>query len=323
MKPWFYATSGQQNGPVSQEELMRLIGTGTVKASDLVWCEGMPNWTPAGEVAELTPPPPPPRPVSTPASAPEPLNPYQASSPVSWEQPQELSGNGEEIVPGSDPLVIGDCIRRAFELTKRHFWPFFAACAIFFAISMAYSVVSGVLVEAVTEAADSQDVGKGLDALLGIIGQVIDLFLGLGLIRIGLNIVSGRPFAVEMLIGQGDKLFTSIGAAILYYLIVLVGLILLIIPGFYLALRLGQYQNGIVDKNLGAIDSLKYSARITQGNMLNLFGLGVVCFLIVLAGILALLLGVCFAGPLVYLANVVAYRWLIHGRKVVNEGYSA
>ena len=326
MKPWFYATSGQQNGPVSQEELVRLIGTGTVKPTDLVWCEGMPNWTPAGEVAELAPPPPVPRTAPSPPAPPVPgqgpSNPYQAPSPLSWEPPRELA-SGEEIVPGSEPLVIGDCIRRAFDLTKRHFWPLLGACAICFAISMAFSVFSGVLVEATAHAADSQDVGKAVEGVLNLVGQVLDIFFSLGLTRIGLNIVSGRPFSVGMLLGQGNKLLTAVVASLLYYLIVLVGLVLLIVPGIYLALRLGQFENGIVDKDLGIIDSLKYSARITQGNVGNLFLLGLVCFLIVLAGLLALVVGVCFAGPLVFLANLVAYRWLIHGRAVLNDGYTA
>ena len=322
MKPWFYATGGQQNGPVSQEELIRLVGIGTVKATDLVWCEGMPNWIPAGEVEALAPPPPVREPAA-PAPAPEPLNPYQSSSPASWEPPRDLAFAGGEIVPGSEPLVSGDCIRRAFDLTKRHFWPLLAACAIFFAISLAYGAISGVLVEAVTGATESEDAGKGLEVALNLAGNILDTFLGLGLTRIGLNIVSGRPFSTGMLLGQGDKLLTGVVASVLYYLMVFGGLFLLIVPGIYLAVRFGQYQNGIVDKDLGVIDSLKYSARITEGNRGKLFMLGIMCILIVLAGLVALVIGVCFAGPLAYLANLVAYRWLIHGRAVLDDGYRA
>jgi len=322
MKPWYYATGGQQNGPVSLEELVRLVGTGTVKATDLVWCEGMTGWTPAGEVPELAAPP------SQRPSAPTPhagpLNPYQAPSPASWEPPpEELSYAGEEIVPGSQPLIIGDCIGRAFELTKRHFWPFLGVCAVYFGITFGSSFLGGVFVGVVSDGLDSPDAAKVLEVVFNLAGHVLDAFLGLGLTRVGLNIVSGRPFATSMLFGEGNKLVTAVLAGILYYIMVAVGLVLLIVPGIYLALRFGQYQNAIVDKNLGVFDSLTYSARITEGNKLNLFGLGLVCFLIVLAGLLALVVGLCFAAPLVYLAGVVAYRWLIHGRAVLQDGYRA
>jgi uncharacterized membrane protein len=96
---------------------------------------------------------------------------------------------------------------------------------------------------------------------------------------------------------------------------VLAGMLLLVVPGIYLALRFGQYLNAIVDRDLGVIDALKYSSRITRGNRLNLFGLGIVAFGIVLAGLLALVFGLIFALPLAWLLGFVAYRWLQYGRK--------
>jgi uncharacterized RDD family membrane protein YckC len=55
---WFYAQSGQQKGPVSGEALRELIASGQLRPADLVWREGMANWTALGSVPELTPPPP-------------------------------------------------------------------------------------------------------------------------------------------------------------------------------------------------------------------------------------------------------------------------
>ncbi|MDF1823189.1 MAG: CD225/dispanin family protein [Verrucomicrobiales bacterium] len=50
---WYYATNGQQNGPVSQEELVSLFEKGDVRASDLVWNEAMPDWVAYRSVPEL------------------------------------------------------------------------------------------------------------------------------------------------------------------------------------------------------------------------------------------------------------------------------
>lgn len=54
---WFYATNGQQNGPVSEEELLSRFEKGEIKASDLVWNEGMADWTPFHSVPGLRPAP--------------------------------------------------------------------------------------------------------------------------------------------------------------------------------------------------------------------------------------------------------------------------
>jgi hypothetical protein len=67
---WFYAVDGQQGGPVSLEQLRRMIEEGAVGARDLVWRDGMGEWMASKKVAELwaaepaaTPPPPVPPPV--------------------------------------------------------------------------------------------------------------------------------------------------------------------------------------------------------------------------------------------------------------------
>lgn len=53
---WYYASNGQQNGPVSQEQLIQLHQSGQIKSSDLVWNEGMTDWAPFQNVPELAPP---------------------------------------------------------------------------------------------------------------------------------------------------------------------------------------------------------------------------------------------------------------------------
>jgi len=53
MPQWFYAKDNQQHGPVSSEELRRLVARGEITPSSLVWCQGMTQWTKLSQVAEL------------------------------------------------------------------------------------------------------------------------------------------------------------------------------------------------------------------------------------------------------------------------------
>jgi len=50
---WFYAKQGKQIGPVPLEQLQKAVAGGEVLPTDLVWTEGMPQWTPAGQVKAL------------------------------------------------------------------------------------------------------------------------------------------------------------------------------------------------------------------------------------------------------------------------------
>src|SRR4051794_16532780 len=54
---WFYASNGQQSGPVSQTQLDELARTGVVQPETLVWRNGLPNWMPYRDTRPPAPPP--------------------------------------------------------------------------------------------------------------------------------------------------------------------------------------------------------------------------------------------------------------------------
>jgi len=54
MTEWYYARGGQQNGPVTFEQLLELAGNGGLDpVKDQVWTAAMKDWTPAGQVPGL------------------------------------------------------------------------------------------------------------------------------------------------------------------------------------------------------------------------------------------------------------------------------
>jgi hypothetical protein len=58
---WYYASNGQQSGPVSEAQLDELARTGGIAPTTLVWRQGMTNWQPytaARPAAQRLPPPP-------------------------------------------------------------------------------------------------------------------------------------------------------------------------------------------------------------------------------------------------------------------------
>lgn len=71
---WFYASGEEKKGPISKEELLRLVMEGAIESDCLVWTEGMEGWQQARDVDGLLPkglvPPPLPKPKSVSSSAP-------------------------------------------------------------------------------------------------------------------------------------------------------------------------------------------------------------------------------------------------------------
>jgi GYF domain 2/ABC-2 type transporter len=52
---WYYARDGEQFGPLGFDELKQWASTGLLRADDLVWGEGEPDWKPAARIAGLFP----------------------------------------------------------------------------------------------------------------------------------------------------------------------------------------------------------------------------------------------------------------------------
>lgn len=93
-------------------------------------------------------------------------------------------------------------------------------------------------------------------------------------------------------------------------LVVACGTALLVIPGILLALGLLFVLHVVVDKNLGLVEAMKASWRITAGNRVELLLLSLLCTLVLFLGSLVLGVGVLVAMPVAFGAITVSYHRL-------------
>lgn len=324
MDQWHYAKGGQQYGPITLVELQGLLRNGGLDpANDLVWNPAMPDWLPASRVPALSGGDPP----AHAAAGMEPAHPFAYPT---------AGGGVEEIVTGSEPIIPTACVKRAFDLTVKNIGPILLATVIFVGISIVLSLGLQALDSAMGWSPIGKSITKEFEPGSGsvtyrasagtnnqmslpssIVSSVFNVFFMLGATRMGLRIVDGKPFDVGMLFSGGRYLLKGFIAYILYGIMVVLGIICLIVPGIILALRFGMYQNAIVDKNMGIIESLGYSWNLTKGNGLNLFVIALLTLCVFIAGCLALLVGLLFAYPMIWLMWIVAYRWLQYGGRAV------
>ncbi len=153
--------------------------------------------------------------------------------------------------------------------------------------------------------------GEGLLASLVSLGfTVLTLFFQIGFIKIILKLIDGHKAEITELWAYPQYLLRMIGATIVYTIIVVIGFILLIIPGIYLALRLQFYSYYIVDKNAGAMDSLRMSWKATDKNVINIFLFMLLILGINILGALALLVGLLITIPVSIIAVSLLYRKL-------------
>lgn len=322
MNDWFYTKHRQQQGPVSLQVLQMMIREGQLDpATDLAWNTSMSDWLPIGQIPELQ--------VQVSQQIPS----LESSS-----QPFAYplgTGPIHEISPGSERIMATACLKRAWDLTIRNIGPLLLATLIFLIIYIATEFSLSLLDKAMGWRNPSQvfvdQMGVTEDQKLmyhsvfkdqlsfpsAILSILINVFLTLGATRLGLKLVSGEKFDIGMLFSGGPWLFKGFIAHLLYWIMVIVGLIFFIFPGIYLAIRFGMVQPAIVDRNMGVIEAFKYSSRITQNNRVELFLILLFTIGITIAGCIAMIVGLLFAYPLIFLMWIVAYRWLQYGGRAI------
>lgn len=326
MNEWYYSDQGQQKGPVSFDELRQRALSGQLDpVRDLVWNSSMDAWRPAGQVAGL---------FSSGADAAS--NPY--APPMSPDlSPVPVGEMLPMIAPGSQPLDPIACITRAYHLTNRNFLLLLGIGALYYLISWVSSIVLGFvgggfsLDHHTRSISYSRSEGfwaaymaamppiTALYVISTLINMAVSIFLYLGLTRVALNYVSGDDVSVSQLFGEGRKFLRALGASILVGLAVTLGLVLLLVPGIWVALRLSQVVPTILDRNLGVTDSIKYSWNLTRNSALSLFALGILTALIVFAGVLACGVGIIYAMPIATLSVTVAFRLMQYGRVALQD----
>lgn len=196
-------------------------------------------------------------------------------------------------------LNIGDILKEAWKFTKEHLGFLVAYFIITIVISVLFSFVAAEL-----EERDS----TFLAVLMHLAGAVVNVFISMGLYRSALMITAGEKPGFNQLYANDQNFISWILAGLVVGIMILVGLILLVIPGLYVMAKYLLFPYFLLDRNLGPIESLQETAKATKGKVGFLFLLLLVCFLLNVVGFLLLGIGLLITVPLTTLAMAVAYR---------------
>ncbi|NNC88751.1 MAG: DUF4339 domain-containing protein [Akkermansiaceae bacterium] len=166
MKEWFYAKGGAQEGPVDLATLQAKLQGGELSPTDLVWREGMAEWTAAEKVPEVAPPAAAPAAAPGAAAAPEvPAQPAAATSAAASGAAPMTPPAGSPAPPVSG-LAIASLVCGILGLVSCYVHALFALPA----------VICGHMAMGRIKAAPGEVGGRGL-ALGGVIMGYIGLLL--------------------------------------------------------------------------------------------------------------------------------------------------
>jgi uncharacterized membrane protein len=211
--------------------------------------------------------------------------------------PPPESGGWQSSSPAN--FALGDALSYGWNAYWKNVGPMLLIAVVVFAIQIAFSALG--------DATDS----VALQVIFQLIGTLVSLLITLGWLRVSLEITNGaKPELGDVFKANGYGPF--ILASILFYLGVVIGFILLIIPGIIFIATFGFYGFVIAQRGdgVGVLESLQRSHEITRGHRWQLFGMAIVLFLVNLVGLLACIVGVVFTAGITLIAWAYLYRAL-------------
>jgi len=162
----------------------------------------------------------------------------------------------------NNQMTVGSFLNFGVENAKRHFLKFLVLCIVAFVV---LAIGSGISVGL-----------AGLDEVGAMIGSLLVLFLSItisfGFLKNVLNLCRGEKINVMAFVHA--KLVTVLNFFVLMILlsiILSIGYILLIIPGIILSVMLCPAPFLVIDRDMGPIDAIKESMKLTSGHKMDIF----------------------------------------------------
>jgi uncharacterized membrane protein len=238
---------------------------------------------PPGDSGGSVPPPPPPPPPAPPSSA----QGFSAPEAIAWGWRKFTENTGAVIV--AMIVVLGVTI----------------------ALGILGALLSGGFSADATDPMSSPffrfDSQGPAELLLQLVQAAVSVVLGGVAAKAALEVADGQPFDFFAAFGKVN-LVQLIIAGILVGIATTIGFILLVIPGLIVMFLTYFTTYAVVDDDTPAIDGIKRSVKLTTENVGDALVLALLNVLVVIAGAIALCVGLLVAIPVTIFATAYAYR---------------
>lgn len=187
--------------------------------------------------------------------------------------------------PPPEPVGVGTLISRTFSVWAKHMWLFAGFALVLFVpavIVMVLTVAGGLAMGGMAEAE-----GPNMEALVPMLALGLPLIFIAAIANMGgvtygtIQSLAGRPVSFGTMFSVGfRRLFPMIAAGIVVGVLVVLGMVLLIVPGVIVGCGLAAVMPVIVAERMGPMDALGRSWSLTSGYKGTIFLTGLVFGLI-------------------------------------------
>lgn len=275
---------GKEYGPVTVEQVQAWIAGGRANLDTQAKRVGESSWQRLGDFPEFSgasasagaasaPPPPP---AATAAST--------AAAGTVRVDPKAYA---DDLIARAAKLDIGSCLERGWNLLKANFWPLVGTTFVLFIVMLIAQSI------------------PFLGLLVGLL--LTGVFYG-GLYFFYLKKIRGEPAELgDAFAGFSLAFLPLMLASLVVTLLTTLGLLLLILPGIYLAVSYAFVYMLIVDHKLEFWCAMEVSRRVVTAQWWRVFGLMILGGIIAILGVLGLIIGIFITMPI--LIGAIAYAF--------------
>lgn len=146
-----------------------------------------------------------------------------------------------------------------------------------------------------------------------VIAAIGSLICSFGLIKIYLKVsAEHKPHVSDLFNHDWKRFIRRFVSKIVAGVLTVLGFILLIIPGIYVAARLYLYEFFAVDQEMNAIEAISASREVTKGHVREIIGIWFLSLGILILGIIPVGIGLLWAMPTIKLAQAKLYRKIMN-----------
>lgn len=196
-----------------------------------------------------------------------------------------------------------------WQQTKKHF------------VILAGAVVLATIVQAIVNLASDAAADRHillLEFVFSVLGVLIQLIVGMGIIRLALHYSEDKKLELHHAFRPTKEFGQYVLGSLFYLGIVIVGMILLVIPGIIWGLRYQFFPYFVLEEGVTAREALRKSNQITKGHGWNLFVLSLIILLINIIGGITIV-GFIITVPISFMTMVYVYRKLVDLHKGASQ----
>ncbi|VAW96028.1 hypothetical protein MNBD_GAMMA21-2227 [hydrothermal vent metagenome] len=221
---------------------------------------------------------------------------------------EQIGGSIENGLAGNYQFNFGEVFSEAWQLTSGFKGTFWLAVLIFFAIYIGISIVAAIITSLLGTLIPSLEFAIFFEVIVNLILSFIIMPIQMGLFIIGIRRAMGESSEASSIMSHYSKIIPLFLTYLLMMVMVLLGLLLLVLPGIYLMMAYYFALPLVAEKGMSPWQALETSRKTITHRWFSFFFFGIIVSLIALVATLPLMIGLIWAMPMLLIAYAIIYR---------------